>query len=210
MDAELSQKIADHFAVVDPKIAQLWQEFGPIELTTAPDPFTDLCSAIIGQQLSTKVARVIENRFLELAGSTTLTPEQVIVLDPDAQRACGISWSKISYVRNVAEAALSGQIDFDHLAQMEDAEIITHLVKIKGVGQWTAEMFLMFTLGRPDVFSGGDLGLRQAIKNNYELAELPSAKEAAERAEVWTPYRTYASRVLWQSLDTAKKKPALE
>ena len=179
---------------------ELAVRFGIPELTPAPDRFAALCSSIISQQLSTKAADTIEARFLELFPSG-LSPESLLKVNPKALRACGLSNSKVTYVRNIAEHVLSGSLELSRMDELDDETVIRELVAVKGVGRWTAEMFLIFTLARQDVFSYGDLGLRRAIQRQYRLPEeqlIPLYLEPI--VTPWKPYRSYASRLLWRSL----------
>lgn len=179
----------------DPVMAKLIAKFGPLEVKSSGiDPFTDLVDAIISQQLSVKAAATIFGRFKALLTKYPFDPEEIIALDKEKIRACGVSYAKISYSKNIAEAVVSGVLDFQKFPSLLDQEIMSELVKIKGIGPWTAEMFLIFTLGREDVFSQGDLGLKNALKKLYPQGVDP---------DTWTPYRSYACRYLWKSLDNS-------
>lgn len=170
---------------------------------TGPSPdqyFWSLCSSIIGQQLSEKVAPIIESR-VKVVLKNELNPESVLSTSDDQLRAAGLSFSKISYLKNVAVAWQSGEINPSALANLTDEEVIAQLIKIKGVGRWTAEMFLIFTLARPDIFSVGDYGLRRAISLAYEIPMETKPKELLELSATWAPNRSLASRLLWRSLD---------
>jgi len=169
------------------------------------DIFADLVGSIISQQLSVKVADVIEARVYNLLPKQQLTPEAILSLDTEAVRACGVSYAKIRYMKSAAEASVSELVDFEALPQLPDDDVIAELIKIHGVGKWTAEMLLMFSLQRPDVFSVGDLGLRTAVSKLYgvERTDLPAIESIASQ---WSPYRSVASRYLWMSLDNAPKK----
>lgn len=162
--------------------------------------FWQLCESILGQQLSEKVAPQIIAR-VKTTLENDLTPEQVLATPDDLLRAAGVSYAKISYLKNVATAWQSGQVQPMSLAEMADEEVISLLTQIKGVGRWTAEMFLIFTLGRPDIFSAGDYGLRRGILLAYQLPPETTPKQLLELAEQWSPHRSYASRLLWKSLD---------
>ncbi len=164
--------------------------------------FYRLCEDIIGQQLSGKVARVITERFALLFSTHPVQPADVLQIEPDALRGVGMSWAKVKTVRDLAKHSVSGSIPWDHLSELSDEEVRTALLPVWGVGDWTVEMFLIFTLGRPDVFSPKDLGLKKAMQVLYSLNELPSPGEASQRAEIWAPYRSVASLALWLSLDT--------
>ena len=170
--------------------------------------FQDLVESIISQQLSTKAANTIYSRFLELFGknphkkrdgSTEFpTPEEILKMDTEKLRGAGMSYSKAGYVKNIAQAFKDGNLDVKKIEKMSDEEVIKELTKIKGVGKWTAEMILIFTLNRPDVFSLGDAGLKRAIKNLYKLEK---EAEILELAAKWSPKRSLACWYLWKSLD---------
>jgi DNA-3-methyladenine glycosylase II len=204
--ASLKPTKADReLAKADPKIGRLIEAGGPIDpkedrRASRPDPYEALARAIVGQQLSTKAAASIWEKVTALFKGETPTPQQLLRIDPQKLRDAGLSWSKVSYIRDLAERIRDGELDLERVVQLPDEEVIEELVRIKGIGRWTAEMFLIFHLGRPDVFSPGDLGLRRAIERAHGLKEIPSQEEAAAIAERWSPHRTLASLYLWRSL----------
>ncbi|MEK9143248.1 MAG: DNA-3-methyladenine glycosylase 2 family protein [Patescibacteria group bacterium] len=161
----------------------------------------DLCDDIIGQQLSSKVADVLIVRFHKLFPGNRITPRAVLALSEETLRGTGMSWSKTRFIRDLAQHVLTKSIQLDQLAKLSDQDVIKELTKVKGIGPWTAEMFLMFTLGREDVFSYGDLGLRNAIKKLYGFKKDPTIKQMEKIVNKWKPYRTYAARILWKSLE---------
>ena len=166
------------------------------------DNYGALVRSIVGQQLSTKAARAIYTRLTDRFGGRTPTPREVLADDPDALRtAAGLSHAKVAYLRSLAEHTLDGSLQLERLDQLPDEAVITELVAVKGLGTWTAHMFLMFHLGRPDVLPVGDLGIRRAVRDVYGLSELPGPAELSAIAEPWRPYRTLACRYLWRSLD---------
>ncbi|MCX6273941.1 MAG: DNA-3-methyladenine glycosylase [Bacteroidetes bacterium] len=176
---------------------------GRIELKKRKNIFIHLIKSITSQQLSTKVAEVIYNRFLDLFGVEP-TPEQVLELKHEQLRAIGLSNSKVTYVQNVARFAIEKGLDLKRLNKMNNEELIDYLTEIKGVGRWTAEMIMMFALGREDVFAVDDLGIQMAIKNLYQLKinETPKLKKKMlVISESWSPYRTYACMYLWRWRD---------
>jgi DNA-3-methyladenine glycosylase II len=189
----------------DPVMAGLIRNGQEIIQEPHEDIYVSLLSSIISQQLSTKVARVIRDRFLHLFPNQYPSPELVLNEPEEALRAVGLSYQKIGYIRNVAAFARDGQLDYGVISVLPDEDLIRHLVQIKGVGRWTAEMILMFTLVRPDVFPVDDLGIQNAMKKHYNLSLTgkPLQGEMTRIAEAWRPYRTLASRYLWQSLDNA-------
>lgn len=189
----------------DPVMAGIIRQGEEVIQEPHEDIYLSLLSSIISQQLSTKVARVIKGRFLALFPDAYPQPGRVLEKPDEALREAGLSFQKIGYIRNVAAFAQEGQLDYQVISQLEDEDLIRHLVQIKGVGRWTAEMILMFTLVRPDVFPVDDLGIQNAMKKQYGLSQTGKSllSDMSRIAEAWRPYRTLASRYLWQSLDNA-------
>lgn len=192
----------------DPVMARLIEEYGgplPLEADDRgrpPDHYAALVRSITGQQLSVKAARSIWNRFVERFGGAPPTPEQILADDPEELRAaCGFSRAKVAYLRSLAEHVIAGELHLDRLPDLSDEEVITELTAVKGIGEWTAHMFLMFTLHRPDVLPTGDLGVRNGAMRAYGLEKPPSPQELTELAEAWRPHRTRACLYLWRSLD---------
>jgi DNA-3-methyladenine glycosylase II len=167
------------------------------------DAYGALIRSIVGQQLSTKAARTIYERLTDQFGGHTPTPRELLEADPEEVRAAGLSRPKVSYLRDLAEHVEDGELDLEHLAELPDDEVIAQLTAIKGLGVWTAHMFLIFHLGRPDVLPVGDLGIRRAAQIAYGLDDLPEAAELEGLAEAWRPYRSLACLYLWRSLDNA-------
>jgi DNA-3-methyladenine glycosylase II len=165
------------------------------------DDYGALVRSIVGQQLSTRAARAIYSRLTERYGGRTPTPAEVLADDPDELRtAAGLSHAKIAYLRSLAAHVLDGSLELDRLGSLPDDQAIAELVAVRGIGEWSAHMFLMFNLGRPDVLAVGDLGIRRAVMLRYGLPKLPSPAELERIAEAWRPYRTLACRFLWRSL----------
>ena len=157
--------------------------------------------AIAGQQLSVLAARAIWRKLIARFDGRTPTPQEILADDPGALRvAAGFSHAKVRYLRSLAEHVVSGDLDLDRLADLPDDEVMRELTAVKGIGEWTAQMYLMFTLHRPDVLPTGDLGIRNAIQRAYGLATAPKPAEMEAIGEPWRPYRTRASRYLWRSL----------
>jgi DNA-3-methyladenine glycosylase II len=184
-----------HFQSVDPILYSTAKRVGDLPAITPRHPrtyFTALCSDIIGQQLSGKVADVFWSRFTKLFPSRRATPDRVIATSSDVLRSIGISNSKVAFLKDLAHHVSSRQLNLAQLASLADPAVLQKLMVVKGIGPWTAEMFLIFTLGRSDVFSPGDQGLKNAIKKLYSVVPDPS---------IWSPYRSYACRILWKSLD---------
>jgi DNA-3-methyladenine glycosylase II len=168
------------------------------------DVYAALVRAIVGQQLSVHAARAIYDRLLARFGGHPPTPQQILDDEPDELRvAAGLSHAKVRYLRSLAEHVASGELEIDRLEQLSDDEVTAELVAVNGIGAWSAHIFLMFTLGRPDVLAVGDLGIRRAAQRAYELPGLPSSAELTELAEPWRPYRTAACVLLWHSLANA-------
>jgi DNA-3-methyladenine glycosylase II len=199
-----------HFEKADPVMAGAFKAYlakAPLPRTiTKADPHEyayHLYSSIISQQISTKAADAILKRFLDFVGDP-YDPQNILQYDIEELRTVGLSRSKAMYIRSIAELTSNGTVQLDHLDSLSDQEIIDELVLIKGVGVWTAEMFLMFTLGRHDVFSAGDLGLLNAVKKLYGKPNL-TKDQLFKMSKKWSPHRTAASLVLWDTLDN---KPA--
>jgi len=196
-------------AAADPAMAALIERLGEIDLATRlrrrseerpADAYGALLRAIVGQQLSTKAARTIYGRVLELFGGATPSPEQLLEASEEELRGCGLSGRKVEYVRDLAVHVLDGELELERLGELADEQVIEEIVAVRGLGQWTAEMFLLFHLERPDVLSGGDLGIRKAVQIEYGLAEMPPPARVLEIGEAWRPHRSLASLYLWESL----------
>jgi DNA-3-methyladenine glycosylase II len=190
----------------DATLAELIDAAGPLDLEARrrgrpSDSYGALVRTIVGQQLSVKAARSIYERLSALFGGRTPTPEEMIAADPEHVRAAGLSRPKVAYLRDLAERVADGDLDLDGLAEMGDEEVARQLIAVKGLGQWTVDMFLMFHLGRPDILPVGDLGVRRAVERAYGLEALPDALTLEALAERWRPHRTLACLYLWRSLD---------
>ncbi len=191
----------------DPVLASLVDQVGRLPDARAGRPDLDdhygaLVRSITGQQLSVLAARAIYGRLTARFGGRAPTPQEILADEPEELRAAaGLSRAKVSYLRSLAEHVMSGELELARLDELPDDEVIAELVAVKGLGQWTAQMFLMFHLERPDVLPVGDLGIRKAIQRAYQLEELPAAAVMEEIAEPWRPHRTLACRYLWRSLD---------
>lgn len=190
-----------HFKKVDPVLYSIAIKIKLEERGKSEDYFIDLVESIISQQLSIKAADTIFGRFKKLFPKEKITPEYLLTIDDQKVRKCGISFSKIKYIKGIAQAIIDKQIDLKALEKMSDEDVILELVRLKGIGLWTAEMYLMFSLKRPDIFSAGDLGLQNAIIRIYNLDKKPKKEKLLEISAVWAPYRTTASRILWKSLE---------
>jgi DNA-3-methyladenine glycosylase II len=212
VDREVSAKERKALAATDPTMAELIERVGEIDLETRlqrraeerpPDAYGALLRAIVGQQLSTKAARTIYLRVLDVFGGSTPSPEQLLEASEEDLRGAGLSGRKVEYLRDLAAHVLSGELELERLDELSDEQAIAEIVAVRGLGQWTAEMFLLFHLKRPDVLSGGDLGIRKAIQVEYGLEEMPSPQEVERLGERWSPHRSLASLYLWESLHNA-------
>lgn len=189
----------------DPVLKQVLKKDLKFEFKVSKDLYEAVCQAIIGQQLSGKAATAIENRFRKLFEGTNFPkPETVLKTSDQKLRNCGLSWQKVKYLKNLSEAVISKNIDFNKIKKMPDEKVIEMLIKVKGIGRWTAEMILIFDLAREDIFSVGDLGLRTAVAKLYNV-DRNNLKDIEKISQNWKPYRSYASRFLWSYLDEIKK-----
>lgn len=185
----------------DPSLAAIISHIETVSLPVSKDPFSDLVEAIINQQLSEKAGRTIFTRFRASFPGAKLTPRRILARSDQSLRDVGISWSKVTYIKSLAEEVEKKRLRLADLGALDDEAVITALTKVKGIGRWTAEMFLMFSLGREDVFSYGDLGLRRAMAKLYKFRDYPSTKQMEKIVTKWRPYRTIVARMLWASLD---------
>jgi DNA-3-methyladenine glycosylase II len=193
-----------HLRQVDPHLRAIIDRIGPCRLEPKLDRFGTLVRSIVGQQISSKAAASIHARLVEIVGEPH-RPEQLIALGEAALRGVGLSGVKARYVLNLSEAVASGAVPLDAMDDSwADAQIIEALVSIKGIGIWTAEMFLIFALNRPDVLPVGDLGVRAGLRDRHGLAELPRPGECHALAEHWRPYRSIASWYLWKGADAPR------
>ena len=191
----------------DKKLKKIIETQGELKLKSRKDLCNYLCASIMSQQLSTKVAAVIHNRFLDLFGGKSPLPEDILAVPEDQLRGIGLSNAKTAYIRHVAKFAIERGISYKVLAKMSNEEVIDYLTEIKGVGKWTVEMMLMFALGREDVFPADDLGIQQAMAGLYKMntENKKQFKEDMHKlAKKWSPYRTYASMYLWRWKDEEK------
>jgi DNA-3-methyladenine glycosylase II len=194
------RKAINHLKKSDPVMCAIIEQVGPCRMEFGEPTFHSLAEAIVYQQLNGKAAVTIFKRFTDAAG-TPVTPEGILKLSEQQLRAVGLSKQKSSYLRDLAAKTQSGLLSFEKLADMPEAEVIEHLTQVKGVGVWTAHMFLMFTLRRPDVLPTGDYGVQVAIKKHYRKRKLPKPSDMEKIAKPWSPYRSVACWYLWRSLD---------
>jgi len=184
----------------DPVLAAVIAKVGPCGMEFGPPEFHSLAEAIVYQQLNGKAAVTIFKRFAALAGDP-LTPEGILKLTDQQMRSAGLSKQKTSYLQDMSERARRGDLDFSRLHEFTDEEVIAHLTQVKGVGVWTAHMFLMFTLKRPNVLPTGDFGIRMAMKKLYRKRKMPTPEQMAKIAKAWEPHRSVACWYLWRSLE---------
>jgi DNA-3-methyladenine glycosylase II len=201
-----SRKALAHLCASDPVLAKIIEQVGTISDAREGRPERDdhygaLVRSIVGQQLSVLAARAIYGRLTERFHGRAPTPQEILADEPEELRAAaGLSRAKVGFLRSLAEHVLSGELELERLDELQDDAVIAELVAVKGLGVWTAHMFLMFQLERPDVLAVGDLGIRRAVERAYGLGELPAPAELERIAEPWRPYRTLACRYLWRSL----------
>lgn len=195
--ADIVAAATAYLSSVDPVMRIAIERVGPCTLQPDPNVFEALVDAIISQQISVKAADAIMARVRAALPEKQVTPEALLAFDQESLRTLGLSTSKARYIRNLVEHITSGQLQLDLLAELDDEEIILQLTAVKGIGRWTAEMCLIFTLGRPDVLPVDDLGLVEGVRGAYQLAARPSKLELREMAELWRPYRTFATWYMW-------------
>ncbi len=193
--------ILNHFKSADPIMYSLLLSIDEaIAPTKSTNYFISLCREIIYQQLSDKAGGTIYKRFEALFPNNQISPDSIFSFPSEAIRACGTSNAKVAFIKSLAQHFIDKTVNFETIHNLSDEEVIEALTKIKGIGPWTAEMFLMFSLGRADVFSHGDVGLKNGIKKVYQYIEYPSRDKIETLTNKWSPYRTYACLALWRSL----------
>jgi DNA-3-methyladenine glycosylase II len=196
---QAAKHLSAHDKILQPVIA----ETGLCDLRPHREYYRELGESIIGQQLSVKAARTIRQRFCDLFGGPFPSPEMILAKPPEALRGAGLSGAKATYIRDLAQHVLDGSLSFDTIDELDNEDILAKLVAVKGIGEWTAHMFLMFCMGRLDVLPTGDLGIRNGVRKLYGLDALPTPLEVAEIAKTnhWHPYESVASWYVWHSLD---------
>jgi len=194
------RKAINHLKKADPVLRDIIQRVGAYRIEYGDPAFESLAEAIVYQQLNGKAALTIFKRFAALAGEP-LTPEGILKLTEAQMRGAGLSKQKTSYLRDLAKRTQSGELNFADLVNLSDEAVIERLTQVKGIGVWTAHMFLMFSLRRPNVLPTGDFGVKMAIKRNYKKRKPPDPKQMEKIAKCWEPYRSVACWYLWRSLD---------
>ena len=192
------ERAVAHLRGLGGPLVDIIEQVGPFTLEPEAQGFATLVDAIVSQQISVKAAAAIMNRLVLTVGD--LTPQALLAFTPELLRSVGLSNQKARYVLDLAVKVADGVVRLDALPQFDDEEIIAQLIQVKGIGRWTAEMYLIFALGRPDVLPVADLGLRQGMQRAYVLAALPDAQTMTALAEPWRPYRSVATWYLWRSL----------
>jgi len=190
-----------HLKKADPLLGSVIDRVGAYRMEYRDPGFETLVRSIVYQQLSGKVAKVIFGRLVEMLPDGAVTPEGILKLTPVKMRRAGLSKQKTAYIRDLARKTVRGKVRFETLGELADHEVIEHLTQVKGIGVWTAHMFLIFALRRLDILPVGDLGVRSAIRKMYGMEELPHPKQVEELAVSWRPYCSVASWYLWRSLD---------
>ena len=207
-----AEQVADalrHLHEVDPVMSGLIAQAGPFTLKVNRNRFGMLVRSIVSQQISTKAAQSIQRKLeeslgLSSTGTRKVTPDALAGRSVEQLRAVGLSGQKVTYLQDLTERMLDGRLRLERIGRLSDDEAIEHLVQVKGIGRWTAQMFLMFSLGRLDVFPHDDLGVRSAIRDLYGLSDLPDKRRSQEIAAPWEPYRTVAAWYCWRSIDVKK------
>ncbi len=204
------EPVLAHFQVADSRLYEGITQHGlqcrAIEPVVSADQFfTELCESIVSQQLAVSAADAIWARMLALFPKAQITPERLLQIPEQQLRDVGLSWGKVRYVRDLAAQTAAGTINYASIGELSDEAVITELTKVKGIGRWTAEMFLMFTLGRPDVFSFGDLGLVRGFQKLYAVPdEMIARRLLPEVTAAWAPYRSFGAFALWAYYDKTK------
>lgn len=199
----LAEKAAAYLSEADPALASIIAAHGLCTITPHTNYYWELIDSIISQQLSVKAARTIEGRFVDLFETEFPEPEAILAKSIEELRSVGLSSAKAKYIQDLAEHVLDGHLKFDKFDVMSNDEIITELTAVKGIGEWTAHMFLMFCMGRSDVLPVGDLGIRNGVRKVYKLDGVPTPAQVTEiaTANSWHPYESIASWYIWRSLD---------
>ena len=199
-EVSIAERALAHLRTCDPVLASIISRVGEFRMQYREPAFATLVRSIVFQQLHGKAATTIFNRLLEKAGGE-LTPDSILKLRTSQMRAVGLSNQKLTYIRDLAKKTKAGKVDFEKLPQLSDEEVVAHLTQIKGIGVWTAHMFLIFALRRENVLPTGDLGVRAAMRKAYGMKVLPKPVTMQRLAKSWHPYCSIASWYMWRSLD---------
>lgn len=208
IDERVAADAAEYLSAQDPILAVVISEVGLCTIRPHHDYYRELVDSIVSQQLSVKAAAAIMKRFVDLFGGEFPTPEEILKKSADDYRGAGLSYAKAKYISDLAEHVINGTVKFDNLDKMSNEDIIRELTAVKGIGEWTVHMFLMFCMGRTDVLATGDLGIRNGVRSLYNLKSVPSPEEVQKIAKKhhWHPYESIACWYVWQSL---KNTPGL-
>lgn len=207
-DPDLVEAAIAHLRKRDRVLRPVIDAVGPFQLKLDRNRFQMLVWSILSQQISGKAARAIRGRLLELIAPDRVTPERLAALSLEELRSAGVSPQKAGYIHDLAAKVADGTVQLSRAGRLTDEQVIADLVQVKGIGVWTAQMFLMFSLGRPDVFPHDDFGIRSALKKLYHLGDLPDRATSHNLAAPWRPYATIASWYCWRSLDLPAKSPS--
>jgi DNA-3-methyladenine glycosylase II len=196
---KLLAKAQRHLGACDPVLTSLIARVGPCSLAPDPNGFAVLVRSVVSQLISTAAARTISARLVEALGAQGVTPEAILAVAEETLRGVGLSRTKTQAIRDLATRIRTGDLPLERFETLTDEAVTTHLTSVRGIGPWTANMFLIFGLGRPDILPVGDLGLRAGVQQQYSLPELPGPTELRQRAEAWRPFRSIATWYLWRS-----------
>lgn len=199
------KKVVTHLRSGDRVLRKVIDAVGPFALKLERKRFAMLVRSIISQQISTGAARSIRRRLEETIAPASITEASISRLSPDELRGVGLSAPKASYLADLAQRVSSGDVKLQHIGRLSNEQVIDELTRVKGIGRWTAQMFLIFSLGRLDVFPYDDLGVRSAIRSLYGFDELPNKEQCLEIAKPWSPYESVASWYCWRSIDSLRK-----
>lgn len=204
-DASTTKRARQHLRKHDPVMRAIIDEVGPFSLRLERDRFAMLVRSIISQQISVGAARSIRKRLEQLVAPDRVTPDSLLRFEIDELRGAGLSPQKATYLHDLASKVHDGSVTLRTIGRHDDEVVIEQLTQVKGIGRWTAQMFLIFALGRPDVFPEDDLGIRNAIRINYGFDGLPDKATARDIAQPWRPFASYASWYCWRSIDQLKR-----
>ncbi len=203
MNFKAKIKIAqNHLEKNDPILGSVIKKYGDCTIKPHKDYYGELVSSIVSQQLSTKAASTIWQRVIDLFNGQVPSPQQLLIADNDKIRACGVSYQKINYMKDLAQHIIDGRLDMAHIATLPNSELSQQLTSVKGIGQWSADMFMIFSVGRLDILPVGDLGIKKGIMHLYNLKALPDAlvMQKIAKKNGWSPYESVASWYIWKSL----------
>jgi DNA-3-methyladenine glycosylase II len=207
IDDASARQAAEHLTKNDPLLAPIIRSAGPCSIRPHKNYYQELVESIVSQQLSIKAAATILKRFIELFGGEFPAPDQILEKDVEELRSVGLSRGKATYVRDLAQHVVDGKVKLDHLDSLSNDQVIAELTAVKGIGEWTAHMFMMFCMGRMDILAHGDLGIKNGVQKLYGIKTLPDAAVIQNIAKKnhWNPYETVACWYIWKSIDNSPK-----